>query len=58
MYVILKNSEDLGDEGFFPQYNEDVGRATGSTDIREDFIYNLSRISQLTGNYLLLSSML
>jgi hypothetical protein len=61
MYVILKNSEDLGDQGiygFFPQYDEDVGRATGSTEIREDFISNLSRISQLTGNYLFLSSML
>jgi hypothetical protein len=60
-YVILENSEDLGDEGtyaFFPQYDEGVGRATGSTEIREDFISNLSRISQLTSNYLILSSML
>ncbi|CCM03790.1 uncharacterized protein FIBRA_05938 [Fibroporia radiculosa] len=28
---------------------EDVGRATGATEIQEDFISNLSRISQLTG---------
>jgi hypothetical protein len=61
LHVILKYSEDLGDEGtygFFPQYDEDVGRATGGTEIPEDFISNLSRILQLTGNYLLLSSML
>jgi hypothetical protein len=61
MYVVFKHSENLGVEGtyiFFPQYDEDVGRATGSTEIREDFISNLSRISQLTGNYLPLSSML
>ena len=31
------------------QYDEDVGRATGAAEIREDFISNLSRISQLTG---------
>ncbi|KAJ4493995.1 adaptin N terminal region-domain-containing protein [Lentinula edodes] len=30
-------------------YDEDLGRATGATDVREDFISNLSRISQLTG---------
>ncbi|KDQ63005.1 hypothetical protein JAAARDRAFT_168400 [Jaapia argillacea MUCL 33604] len=30
-------------------YDEDVGRATGATEIHEDFISNLSRISQLTG---------
>ncbi|KAF7970467.1 hypothetical protein HWV62_23875 [Athelia sp. TMB] len=30
-------------------YDEDVGRATGSGEIREDFISNLSRITQLTG---------
>ncbi|KAJ3786324.1 adaptin N terminal region-domain-containing protein [Lentinula aff. detonsa] len=30
-------------------YDEDLGRATGTTDAREDFISNLSRISQLTG---------
>jgi len=30
-------------------YDEDVGRATGSGEVREDFISNLSRISQLTG---------
>ncbi|KAH7875122.1 adaptin N terminal region-domain-containing protein [Lentinula edodes] len=30
-------------------YEEDLGRATGATDVREDFISNLSRISQLTG---------
>jgi hypothetical protein len=61
MYVILQNSENLGDEGtygFFPQYDEDVRKATGCTEIREDFISNLSYISQLTGNYPLLSSML
>lgn len=34
------------------QYDEDVGRATGAGDVHEDFISNLSRISQLTGNYL------
>jgi hypothetical protein len=47
LYVILKHSEDLGDEGtyrFLPQYDEDVGRATGNTEIHEDFISNLSRI--------------
>ena len=39
MYVILTNPEDLGDEGtywLFPQHDEDVGRATGGTEIRED----------------------
>ncbi|KAL5533600.1 hypothetical protein ACEPAG_60 [Sanghuangporus baumii] len=30
-------------------YDEDVGRATGATEIQEDFISSLSRISQLTG---------
>ncbi|KIM38155.1 hypothetical protein M413DRAFT_447920 [Hebeloma cylindrosporum] len=30
-------------------YDEDVGRATGSGEIQEDFMSNLSRISQLTG---------
>ncbi|EIN14354.1 coatomer beta subunit [Punctularia strigosozonata HHB-11173 SS5] len=30
-------------------YEEDLGRATGATEIREDFISNLSRITQLTG---------
>ncbi|KIM73172.1 hypothetical protein PILCRDRAFT_15481 [Piloderma croceum F 1598] len=52
MSAIFKNSEDLGDEstyGFFLQYDEDVERATGSTEIREDFIFNLSCISQLIG---------
>jgi hypothetical protein len=61
MYVILQDSENLGDEGtygFFLQYDEEVRKATGCTAIREDFISNLSYISQLTGNYLLLSSML
>lgn len=33
----------------FSQYDEDVGRATGSTEIHEDFMSNLSKISQLTG---------
>jgi len=28
---------------------EDVSKATGAGEIREDFISNLSRISQLTG---------
>ncbi len=32
------------------QYDEDVGRATGAGEVLEDFISNLSRISQLTGN--------
>ena len=36
----------------------DIGRATGSTEIPEDFVPNLSRILRLTGNYLLSSSML
>jgi len=39
MYVILTNPEDLGDEGtywLFPQYDEDVGRATEGTEIHED----------------------
>lgn len=31
------------------QYDEDVGRATGTGEVHEDFISNLSRISQLTG---------
>jgi coatomer subunit beta len=30
-------------------YDEDIGRATGTGDVHEDFISNLSRISQLTG---------
>ncbi|KAJ3762569.1 coatomer protein [Lentinula raphanica] len=30
-------------------YDEDLGRATGAADIREDCISNLSRTSQLTG---------
>ncbi|THH18996.1 hypothetical protein EW146_g2085 [Bondarzewia mesenterica] len=30
-------------------YDEDVGRATGAGEVQEDFISNLSRISQLTG---------
>jgi coatomer subunit beta len=34
------------------QYDEDVGRATGAGEVHEDFISNLSRISQLTGNCL------
>ena len=61
IYLILKISEDLGNENtysFFPQYDEDVGGATGNTKIREDFMSNLGRIPQLTGNHLLLSSML
>lgn len=31
------------------QYVEDLGKATGAAEVREDFISNLSRISQLTG---------
>jgi coatomer subunit beta len=31
------------------QTNEDVGRATGAAEIREDFISNLKHITQLTG---------
>ena len=34
------------------QYDEDIGRATGAGEVHEDFISNLSRISQLTGNCL------
>lgn len=34
---------------FFSQYVEDLGKATGAAEVREDFISNLSRISQLTG---------
>jgi len=30
-------------------YDEDVGRATGAGEVHEDFVSNLSRISQLTG---------
>ncbi|KAG0706699.1 armadillo-type protein [Suillus ampliporus] len=30
-------------------YFEDLGKATGAAEVREDFISNLSRISQLTG---------
>lgn len=33
----------------FSQDQEDLVRATGAGEIREDFISNLSRISQLTG---------
>ncbi|TRM64190.1 adaptin N terminal region-domain-containing protein [Schizophyllum amplum] len=38
-----KTNEDVIDD------NEDVNRATGAGDVQEDFISNLSRISQLTG---------
>jgi coatomer subunit beta len=31
------------------KYDADVGRATGVGEIQEDFMSNLSRISQLTG---------
>jgi coatomer subunit beta len=34
------------------QYDEDIGRATGAGEVHEDFISNLSRITQLTGNCL------
>ncbi|KAG2022462.1 coatomer beta subunit [Coprinopsis cinerea AmutBmut pab1-1] len=30
-------------------YDEDVSKATGATEVQEDFMSNLSRISQLTG---------
>ncbi|TFK38623.1 coatomer protein [Crucibulum laeve] len=30
-------------------YDEDVGRATGATEVQEDFMSNLRRIAQLTG---------
>lgn len=33
------------------QYDQDVGRATGAAEVHEDFISNLSRISQLTGEF-------
>ena len=32
-----------------PQDREDLSRATGAADAHEDFLSNLSRISQLTG---------
>ncbi|KAF9817775.1 hypothetical protein IEO21_03234 [Rhodonia placenta] len=38
-----KPADDMIDDA------EDVGRATGSTEVQEDFISNLSRITQLTG---------
>lgn len=31
------------------QYADDLGKATGAAEVHEDFISNLSRISQLTG---------
>ncbi|KAF8890105.1 coatomer protein [Infundibulicybe gibba] len=40
-------SKKTADEGI--DYDEDVGRATGSGEIQEDFMSNLSRITQLTG---------
>ena len=43
----LKKFRELGDEdtyGFFPHYDEDIGRATGRTEIHEDFLSNLSCI--------------
>jgi coatomer subunit beta len=40
-------SKKTADEAI--DYDEDVGRATGSGEVKEDFISNLSRISQLTG---------
>jgi len=36
----------------FNQYDEDVGRATGAAETQEDFMSNLSRITQLTGTLL------
>ncbi|KAF8204126.1 coatomer protein [Pholiota molesta] len=40
-------SKKTADEAI--DYDEDVGRATGSGEVQEDFMSNLSRISQLTG---------
>ncbi|KAF8814026.1 coatomer protein [Phlegmacium glaucopus] len=40
-------SKKTADEAI--DYDEDVGRATGSGEAQEDFMSNLSRISQLTG---------
>jgi coatomer subunit beta len=45
----LREPRDEDTYRFFPQHDEDVGRATGSTEIREDSTSNLSRILQLTG---------
>jgi hypothetical protein len=39
-------------KGFDEQYAEDEHRATGASEVKEDFISNLSRISQLTGTFL------
>jgi len=36
----------------FDQYDEDVGLATGAAETQEDFMSNLSRITQLTGTLL------
>lgn len=36
------------------QYDQDLTRATGALEVHEDFMSNLSRISQLTGPFLLL----
>lgn len=51
--VSTADSEHLGYNAdvTIVQYDEDVGRATGSAEVREDFISNLSRISQLTGEH-------
>ncbi|KIM72414.1 hypothetical protein PILCRDRAFT_23946, partial [Piloderma croceum F 1598] len=49
---LKKSADDAIDAwtyGFFPLYDEDVRKATGCTEICEDFISNLSYISQLTG---------
>ncbi|KAF5312232.1 hypothetical protein D9619_002508 [Psilocybe cf. subviscida] len=40
-------SKKTADEAI--DYDEDVGRATGAGEVQEDFMSNLSRISQLTG---------
>lgn len=60
-----KGADDAIDVSYFPpclpnvtfayvglQYDADVGRATGAGEVQEDFISNLSRISQLTGSFL------
>lgn len=41
MFFILKSR----------QYADDLGKATGTAEVHEDFISNLSRISQLTGEH-------
>jgi coatomer subunit beta len=40
-------SKKMADDAI--DYDEDVSKATGATEVQEDFMSNLSRISQLTG---------